>query len=178
MSAYEALSPIRQRFVDEYLIDLQPGQAYLRAGYRCKPGKVASNNAFRLLEMAGIQAAIAEKRQAYQERLDISAERVLLEYARLAFFDLRKAAKWDKDGLTVFDSETLDTDTAAAIAEVSQTAGMSVRIKTHNKVEALRDLAKHLDLFRDKDATEELGKGLAALLQGIRNGAGSKSSSQ
>ncbi len=47
------------------------------------------------------------------------------------------------------DSEELDDDTAAAVAEVAQTKE-GVRIKLHDKRAALVDIGRHLGMFTDR----------------------------
>ncbi|PAE74486.1 terminase small subunit [Bacillus velezensis] len=43
------LTPKRKRFVDEYLIDLNATQAYIRAGYKVKSESVAAVESHKLL---------------------------------------------------------------------------------------------------------------------------------
>lgn len=83
------LEPRQQRFVDEYLVDLNGTQAYMRA-YGCSE-KAARTNAARLLANAGIQVAIAAGRAETAATLGLTRERVLAEYAKLSFFDMRQA---------------------------------------------------------------------------------------
>jgi hypothetical protein len=47
-----------------------------------------------------------------------SRERVLAQWARIAFFDLRKAVAWSGGTVSLFDSEEPDDDSALAISEV------------------------------------------------------------
>ena len=105
------LEPRKQRFVDEYLVDLNGTQAYMRA-YGCSE-KSARTNAARLLANAGVQAAIAAGRAKTADKLGLTRERVLDEYAKLAFFDMRQA--YHDSGALKLPHE-LDEDTAAAIA--------------------------------------------------------------
>lgn len=51
------LTDKQQRFVDEYLIDLNATQAYIRAGFSAK---LANINAVKLLQNTTIAKAIAE----------------------------------------------------------------------------------------------------------------------
>lgn len=107
-----ALEPRQQRFVDEYLIDLNGTQAYMRA----EPGtteKSARTLACRMLAKVNVQAAITAGREKTAERLGLTRERVLAEYAKLAFFDMRQA--YHDTGALKLPHE-LDEDAAAAIA--------------------------------------------------------------
>lgn len=100
----------QQRFVDEYLIDLNATQAAIRAGYS---EKTAYSMGQRLLKNVEIQAAIQKAMQKRSQRVDITADRVLTELAKLAFFDIRKLL--DDEGKPI-SMQNLDDETAAAIA--------------------------------------------------------------
>jgi phage terminase small subunit len=66
----------QQNFILEYLLDLDPIAAAIRAGYR-------SNQARQLLKHPTIRAGIAAEMQLRAERTGITAERVLAELAAL-----------------------------------------------------------------------------------------------
>jgi phage terminase small subunit len=106
------LSDKHQRFVAEYLIDQNASAAYKRAGYKAK-GNSAEVNAARLLRNAQIRAAIAAGTAKTLAKLELTAERVLQEVARIAFFDPRKLFNDKGEPLHL---SKLDDDTAAAIA--------------------------------------------------------------
>lgn len=104
------LNARQQKFVLEYLKDLNATQAAIRAGYSEKTARhIASEN----LAKPDIAAAIAAKQGKVMAKLDVSAERILRERARLAFFDPRKL--FDDAGEPIHVSK-LDDDTAACIA--------------------------------------------------------------
>lgn len=70
-NADKALSPKQQRFVDEYLVDLNATQAAIRAGYsRDTAGSIGHEN----LKKPEIQAAISIARKAQQDRTGITAD--------------------------------------------------------------------------------------------------------
>ncbi|HFT8007812.1 TPA: terminase small subunit [Burkholderia cenocepacia] len=70
------LTAKQQRFVDEYLCDLNATAAYKRAGYAAQ-GNAAEVNAARLLRNAQVQAAIASAMKARGERTRMTADQVL-----------------------------------------------------------------------------------------------------
>jgi hypothetical protein len=70
------LTPKRQRFVLEYMVDLNATQADLRAGY-AKSG--ARTEGARLLANADVQTAIAERTTALAEKAEVSPEWVLTQ---------------------------------------------------------------------------------------------------
>ena len=155
------MTPKQARFVDEYLIDLNATQAAIRAGYSAK---TAESMASRLLRNVKVQESISKRMKDREKRTEITQDMVLRELAKIGFADIRKAVKWG-DGVAVVDPETgeavisngialigsgqIDDDTAAAIAEVSQTQ-QGLKIKLHDKKGALVDIGRHIGMFKDK----------------------------
>ena len=155
------LTPKQRRFVNEYLIDLNATQAAIRAGYSKKTAKdIGGEN----LSKPAIQAEIQKRQVKLQNTLEITQDRVLQEYARLAFYDPRKL--FQPDG-TPKPIEALDDDTAAALSglEVREEfegagenrtfVGYTKKYKLANKLGALDSLAKHLGLFEPKEEDSE-----------------------
>ncbi len=158
-----ALTAKQQRFVEEYLIDLNATQAAIRAGYSKKAAKeIGCEN----LTKPNIAAAIETAQLARSERTEITQDAVLAELGKIAFADIRKAVRWgkspidteadnaDPNGLGVYPvelipSEDIDDDIAAAVSEVSLTQS-GIKIKMHDKKAALVDVGKHLGMFVDR----------------------------
>jgi phage terminase small subunit len=83
----------------------------------------------------------------------ITVERVLQELALIAFADLADFVTWTPTQVTVRDVAQVDAQKRRALAEVVQTVtrdGGTIRVKLHNKLDALEKLGKHLGLFPDK----------------------------
>lgn len=72
-----ALSAKRQRFVEEYLVDLNAAAAYRRAGYTARSDNVAAVEGHRLLSDPKIAAAISAAQAARSERTLITADEVI-----------------------------------------------------------------------------------------------------
>jgi phage terminase small subunit len=160
-----ALTPKQQRFVDEYLVDLNGTQAAIRAGYSERTARqIADQNMSKLV----IKAEIQKRMKSRSERTEITQDMVLRELAKIGFSDIRKVVRWgetmvrmvDSDeegaedmvpyhGLALIDSTEVDDDTAAAIAEVSQGRD-GLKVKLHDKKGALVDIGRHLGMFKDK----------------------------
>jgi phage terminase small subunit len=144
------------QFVQEYLADpdLNATRAYQRV-YPRSTADAARRSASQLLTRPDISAAVAERRKARSLSTQITAERVLLEIARLALADHRKL--YHPDGRLKAVHE-LDDDTAATIAssEVeeessgTQTVVRIKKVKQWDKREALNMLGKHLGLFLER----------------------------
>jgi phage terminase small subunit len=148
--------PLRYKaFVSEWLISANASEAARKAGSRAKNIAQAGRQ---LLRKAEIQRAICEMQAQISEKLEITAENVLRELARIGFSDLRKA--FNKSGnLKAIDS--LDDDTVAAIASIKVVTSMdgdgvqyTKEIRCWDKRGALEALAKHLGLF-DADNTQK-----------------------
>jgi phage terminase small subunit len=150
------LSLKHQRFVAEYLVDLNATQAAIRAGYS---RKTANEQGARLLAKASIRAAIEKGQKRTLEKLEITQDRVIREIARLAFADPRKF--FNDDG-TAKSISQLDDDTAAALAGVEifeefagksddrSLTGYTKKFKIADKRASLELLGRHLKLFTDK----------------------------
>jgi phage terminase small subunit len=74
-----ALNPKRQRFCEEYIIDLNATQAAIRAGYSAK---TANRIASQLLSILDIQTTIQELQSKVSEKLEINAQWVLERLVR------------------------------------------------------------------------------------------------
>jgi phage terminase small subunit len=110
------LTPKPQRFIEEYLVDLNATQAAIRAGYSPQTAySIASEN----LKKPEIQTAIAQGHAAKRAELGLTYERILREYAAVAFGTMKRLATWDQDRVTLTPSDELSDAEAAAVGEVS-----------------------------------------------------------
>jgi len=101
----------QERFVQEYLGNPKGNatQAAINAGYSTKTAQEQSS---RLLTNEAVQFAINERRKALREKASITQERIVEEYARIAFLDPRKF--FDDNGKLI-EIANLDEDTARAL---------------------------------------------------------------
>lgn len=153
------LNAKQRRFAEEYLVDLNATQAAIRAGYS---EKTAGSQGFDLLRKPEIAAYVSDKQQERGLRTQITADRVLQELGRLAFFDIRKL--YNDDG-TMKNPSELDDETAAGLAgiDVIEQAVSSTesdertteffstkKAKTFDKKGALELCMRHLGMLKDK----------------------------
>lgn len=141
-----AILPNQQRelFAQQVAAGLVGQQAYLVA-YPTAKAASARANAARLLAIAGVRARIAELQQPAIQQTQVTAERVIAEYARIAFADMRRFASVEHGGIRLKASADWSDDDAAAVAELAQTTaehGGSLRFKLHSKIAALDALAR------------------------------------
>jgi phage terminase small subunit len=153
-------------FAREYLIDLNGARAAIAAGYSKKGADVAAQ---RMLGNVRVKALIAKLTEEKFAKLDISAERILQELARLAFLDPRRLFTPEGDLRPIAE---LDEDTARAIAGLdheklfehfgkgqAKHVGTISKVKLADKTRALELLGKYRKLFTEKlevTASEDL----------------------
>ena len=158
------LTPKQQRFVDEYLIDLNATQAAIRAGYsEDSAQQMGSEN----LSKPVIASAIAEAQAARAKRVQVDADEVLRELMRVGFSDAWNYVQ-DADGrLALVESAPDDATRAVASVKhktrtIPQKQGApvvehTVEYRLWDKNTALANLGRHLGLFKDKVTVDGSG---------------------
>lgn len=142
----DKLSPKQLLFAKEYLIDLNATQAAIRAGYS---EKTARQQGEQLLSKLDIAAEIQKGMDKRAAKIEITAEKVLQEIAKLSFANLQDF--YNENG-SLKEIHTLPRDVAAALSssKVNLTEACAVQeIKLHDKKGSLELLGKHLKLFND-----------------------------
>jgi phage terminase small subunit len=147
----QKLTPKQKLFVDEYLIDFNASAAARRAGYKTRPNQIGTEN----LSKPVIQAYLKKRLCDREKRTEITQDRVLQEYSRLAFNDPRQF--FDDDG-SLIPIPDLTHDAAACIAgfDAKLIPGEDgkeceiLKLKLVDKRASLQDVAKHLGMF-EKD---------------------------
>jgi len=170
----KGLNAQEQRFVDEYLVDLDAHRAAIAAGYS---KTVAKTKAYcwvsRGKEKPHVYAAVLADMEKRSRRTAITQDRVLEELGRLAFSDIRKLYR--EDGTVKLPHE-LDDDTAAAVQSMETLEefehthggreeqghggalkrggrtliGYARKFKLHSKEASLRLAMQHLGMLKDK----------------------------
>jgi phage terminase small subunit len=143
----KGLNPRQEQFAHEYLIDLNATQAAIRSGYSAH---TAAQIGERLLRKVEIQQLIQHGVQERSQRTQVSADRVITELARIAFFDPRNLYAPDGSLRAVHD---LDEDTARVLTslEIQNAEGAQrTRMRWADKLAALEQLGRHLGLFQQK----------------------------
>ena len=152
------VTPMQELFVREYLVDLNATQAWIRAGG--EPAS-ATRSVARLMKQGHpvknmIDRAIAER----SARVGLSADRVIREFARIAFGDprvlfnddgsLRAHGEYDPD-----DAVMIEGIKTRRIVEINPETGKMAQaeiqeVKLASKISALNALGRHLGMFTDK----------------------------
>lgn len=149
MAKMTKLTEKQQRFVDEYLIDLNATQASIRAGYSVK---TANEQGSQNLAKLSIQQAIAEQMAERSKRTGINQDRVVLELAKIAFVKMTDIV--DGQGRIKLDASADDLACIESVKykESESDTGSSVEreVKIASKLKALELLGKHLGMWNDK----------------------------
>jgi phage terminase small subunit len=161
--AERALTLQQQRFVEEYLLDLNGTQAAIRAGYTKKN---ADSIAIQLLRKPHVSEAVSTAEAEYLRRLGVRNLSVLQELTRLGFSDITHYAIDDNGDVALTEGAPKHAMRAVSslkkkIRKISTEDGEHItyetEIKLWNKNDALGKLGEHLKLFGEKSASFDLG---------------------
>ncbi len=166
------LTAKQQKFIDEYLIDLNATRAYKAAYPKCKSDEAANAASSRLLRNVKVQEQITIEQQDIQDRTKITQDRVVQELAKIAFSNATdyievvtrpiKHRRFDEkiqdyvyeegdvyeQDIILKDTKQLTDDQKAAISSIKNTKH-GIAIEQCNKVEALHLLGQHLGMFKN-----------------------------
>lgn len=157
------LTPKQQRFVEEYLIDLNATQAAIRSGYSEKTAKViAAQN----LSKLNVQEAIEEAQSKRAEQTQIDAAYVLRRLVEIDQMDvldimddkycLKPIGEWPKIWRQYISSiENLEE--FEGFGEDRTQIGWLKKIKWPDKTKNLELLGKHVSVGAFKDKIEHSG---------------------
>ena len=130
------LSPKQERFVTEYLKDLNATAAGLRSGYK------HPDNGRQLLTKNHVLAAIEEAKRERGRRTNVSQDRVIFELACIAFsdplhdfFDENQKLKPYKD---------IEGKFSRAISSIKN-SDSGQELRCWDKIRALVELSRHLE---------------------------------
>ncbi len=152
----------QQIFIQEYLVDLDGTNAAIRAGYS---PKAARQYGAYLIRRPDIAAAIQKEMDDRAARLGITPERIIEEYAKIAFADMRRLVDWDDDGVGIKDAGAISDEAAAALASIaslppatgkSGKRGARFVVTTFDKKRALDSLALLLGVALPRRDTDRL----------------------
>ncbi len=144
-----ALTEKQQRFIDEYLIDLNATQSAIRAGYSVK---TANEQGARLLAKVSVQTEISKKMAERSRRTGVNQDRVVLELAKLAFVKMTDIVDSQGKIKTGANEDDLACIESVKYKKSESETGSSVEreVKISPKLKALELLGKHLGMWNDK----------------------------
>lgn len=145
-----------EAFCHEYLIDKNMTQSAIRAGYS---KKTAGAQGFEIFKKPEIRSRIAYLHQEQLTRVDISADRILQQLARIAFSDVRDIFR-NGNLLNIEDLDDLTATGVAGVEVVSRPGGKDAdgntvvehvhKIRLVDKVRPLEALGRNMKLFTEK----------------------------
>ena len=150
------LTPKQQRFVEEYLIDLNATQAAIRSGYSEKTAKsIGQEN----LTKPDIQKAIEEAQNKRQEQTQIDAAYVLKRLVEIDQMDVLDIMDDDGNVKPLRDWPKIWRQYISNIETISMDDGEGwlKKIKWPDKVKNLELLGKHVSVGAFKDKIEHSG---------------------
>ncbi|WP_311077991.1 terminase small subunit [Paenibacillus polymyxa] len=165
----DGLTPKQRIFTYEYLRDFNATRSAIAAGYS---KKTAYQIGFALLKKVEIQNIIRQHKESMIDDVGLNAQRVLMEYMKIAFADITDYVEFGQkeedvlglEGEPVLDPDTGDTKKyrynfvafknsdeidGTLVSEVKQGKD-GVSVKLHDKTKALDVLSKYMDLLPDK----------------------------
>ena len=144
------LTAKQKRFVEEYLIDLNATQAYIRAGYKNydSAGVEANKTLNNPKVKQAVDAAMAER----SKRTGINQDRVVLELAKIALVKMTDVV--DSHGRIKDDATDDDLACIESVkykcSESDTGSSVEREVKLASKLKALELLGKHLGMWNDK----------------------------
>lgn len=165
-----AMTPKQQRFVAEYLIDLNATAAAQRAGYR------DPNIGRQLITKNNVSAAIAAKQAAIASKLEIKSESVLSEIANLAYSDIGAILDFTGEQPKLKPANQITPEARRCIQSVKVKRTVEgkgddaevvevVEFRLWDKGGRLQDLAKHLGLLVERH--EHTGSAVLRIVEEI-----------
>ena len=155
--ARSLLTPKQERFVLEYLIDMNAKQAAIRTGYSKKTAEVQGSC---LLSNPKVAAAVAKAKNKTADKLEITRERWLKELACAAFIDIRDLYEDDGSIKLVRDMPENARRAIAGfeVAEIFDRAdgdqksaiGLLKKVRLIQKNNSLELIGKHLGFLGDR----------------------------
>ena len=141
-----ALTPNQEKFAAGIASGLSQAEAYRRAFPRSQAWKDEAvwSRASALAATDTVQQRVQELREDAARANQVTVDRIVAELAKIAFGDARRVMSWGPGGVVLRESADLNDDEAAIVSEVTETTtatGGSMKVKTHDKLSALKLLA-------------------------------------
>lgn len=165
--AKNGLTPLQARFaVILPDVDYNATEAYRRAGGNAKNPEQA---AYELLRKPHVKAAVQQRVEDGLAAAGVTLDRVIKEWARIAFTNLSDVSTWESGRLALRDMDEMTEDQLAAIAEIHELDSGEdgvprLSVKMHKKTEGLKELTKLLLRSMPEKEPEAIGGGKVLVL--------------
>lgn len=152
----------QNRFVQEYLIDLNATKAAIRAGYS---KKTAEQIGYQLLQKTSVQGKIQKAMEARGARTQVTQDMIITELAIIGFSDLKNYLDVNDDtgAIKAKGFDQMPKNSSRALESIQEDRAIKenadgdsvtvydkVKFKLHDKVKSLELLGKHFGMFIDK----------------------------
>ncbi len=143
------LTEKQKLFCKYYLISLNATDAAIKAGYSKKTATETGSENLRKPHIAEYVQKLMDKRA---EKIEITADKVLQEIAKLAFSNPTDYIEITGFGVKIKDLSNLDTTCIAGAKDSFDKEGSynGTEVKFYDKTKNLELLGRHLGLFKDK----------------------------
>lgn len=138
----EMLTERQIRAVNAFMV---PG--FTRESIRKAAGWRSHNGLRVALQSPAFVRALDRARREQAERVQINADRLVLELWRISLANITDVVTGDDGGISIRDLDALPPQIKAAIAEITQrdtSDGRQIRVKMASKLQAIEALLKHL----------------------------------
>lgn len=152
-------------FCQQYLVLFNASKAAKSAGYSANS---AGDIGHELLKRPKIQAFLSRQVKKTADKLEITRERILEEYRRIAFADVRDVAEVTEEGVYFYASDDWTDDIASSVSEISCTksrvhgtrkgqpgcTNINIKVKHHDKLRALEKLGEYMKMWKGDSSGE------------------------
>lgn len=135
-------------FCIDYLESFDHRQAGLNQGFSPIRGR-------QFLADPLIQNELARLMRRREERVSVNKERIIREYAKIAFSNIGAFMKIVGGQVVVRDFDEMDEADTSCISEISEAKDGTVKLKLHDKKGALDSLAKHMGMFHEFEGKDK-----------------------
>lgn len=145
----------KERFAVLFFDTLDAKRAALDVGVTNGPG--LSVTVSRLLKDAKVRAKLAELKADLKSRIVITKERLIDEWARIAFADPGDVMSWTESGIDMIPSEKLGPIKRRLIKSLSHhttATGESFKVEMVDRDSAKKELAKLLGFYPEEGTGE------------------------
>lgn len=151
------LTSKQEAFAQHYALHGSAVEAYKAAGYSWKRMKneALRVNATKLVAHATVSLRIADLKSRVQkraeEKFDLTADAILLQYQRIAFADAGDFYEWDGETAKPKTFDKLTKEQRQIICGIKQSRGNtnSIEMVLADRMRALDVLAKHLGIGKE-----------------------------
>lgn len=136
----------QKKFIKYYNAEANATKAAIKAGYS---KRTAYSSGQRLLKNVEVKNALQKKSDKLEAELDISKDRIIREWALLAFSNIVDVVKASGDSVTLKNLNELPEEIQRTVQSVSE-GKFGISVKLHDKKAGLEALSKIKQLWVDR----------------------------